>query len=135
VIDTELTAQQIAENNLICFGDFNSNRYLASIASALPVQWTDDKIVVGERTFDPAKHAVAMVYPNPQAPDRYVVVNGAITFRQFSNNTNSRQIAMLPDWAVLDVTQPSDQIFPGRVVSADFFDETWKLKTQPTEAK
>lgn len=135
VIDTELTAQQIAENNLICFGDFNSNRYLASIASALPVQWTDDKIVVGEQTFDPAKHAMVMVYPNPQAPGRYVVANGAISFREFSNNTNSRQIAMLPDWAVLDVTQPSNQIFPGRVVAADFFDETWKLKSQQKSTK
>jgi len=108
---------------------------LASIASALPVQWTDDKIVVGEQTFDPAKHAMVMVYPNPQAPGRYVVANGAISFREFSNNTNSRQIAMLPDWAVLDVTQPSNQIFPGRVVAADFFDETWKLKSQQKSTK
>ena len=129
VVDTELTPQQIASNHLICFGDFTSNRYLASIASALPITWTDDRIVVGNQKFDPANHAALMIYPNPQAPDRYVVVNSGITFREFANKTNSRQIAMLPDWAVIDVSQPSDEIFPGRVVAGGFFDESWKLKS------
>jgi pimeloyl-ACP methyl ester carboxylesterase len=129
VTDTDLTPELIASNNLICFGDFTSNRYLASIASALPITWTDDKILVGEQKFDPAKHAAVLIYPNPQAPNRYVVVNSGITFREFSNKTNSRQIAMLPDWAILDVSQESDEIFPGRVVAGGLFDESWKLKS------
>jgi len=128
VMDVDLTVDQIASNNLVCFGDFNSNRYLASIAAVLPIKWTDTKLVVGGRTFDPSIHAALLVYPNPQATDRYVVVNSGITFRQFSNSSNSRQIAMLPDWAIIDVSEPSDQIFPGRVVAADFFDESWQLK-------
>ncbi|MGV3483023.1 MAG: prolyl oligopeptidase family serine peptidase [Planctomycetaceae bacterium] len=131
VMDKDLTSEQIANCNLICFGDFNSNRYLSSIASQLPIQWTDEKIVVGEQTFDPATHAALLVYPNPQAPNRYVVVNSGITFRQFANSTNSRQIAMLPDWAVLNVTDPSDGIYPGRVDAAGFFDESWKIKSKP----
>jgi hypothetical protein len=131
VLDKDLTAQQIANYNLVCFGDFNSNRYLASIAASLPIQWTDDALTVGNKTYDPTKHAALLVYPNPQAPDRYVVVNSGITFRQFSNSSNSRQIAMLPDWAVVEVTEPSDQIFPGKMVAADFFDESWQLKTAP----
>ena len=128
VADIDLTAEQIANNNLVCFGDFKSNRYLASIAPSLPIQWTDEKIVVGDQSFDPSKPAVLLCYPNPQAPKHYVVVNSGITFRQFSNDSNSRQIAMLPDWAIVDVSQPSDQIFPGRIVVADFFDESWRLK-------
>ena len=129
VMDIDLTPEQIASYNLVCFGDFNSNRFLASIAPGLPIQWTDTKIVVGEQTFDPSRHAPLFVYPNPQAPDHYVVVNSGITFRQFSNNSNARQIAMLPDWAIVDVNQPSDQIFPGRVVAADFFNESWQLSS------
>jgi len=128
VLDKDLTAEQIANCNLICFGDFNSNRYLSSIASALPIKWNDEALVVGNAEFDPTKHAAVFVYPNPLSPGRYVVVNSGITFRQFSNASNSRQIAMLPDWAVVDVTEPSDQIFPGKIVLADFFDETWALK-------
>jgi dienelactone hydrolase len=128
VIDTELTADQIASYNLVCFGDFTGNRYLASIAPGLPIVWKDDKIVVGDASFDAASHAVAMVYPNPKNPKRYVVVNSGMTFREFSNATNSRQIAMLPDWAVIDVSQPADGIFPGRIAAADFFDESWRVK-------
>ncbi len=128
VLDTELTSEQIRTCNLVCFGDFQSNRYLASIASSLPFKWSDKELVVGTKKYDPAKHAVVMIYPNPQAPDRYVVVNSGITFREFSNKTNSRQIAMLPDWSILDVTQPSDGIYPGIVEDAGFFDEAWKLK-------
>ncbi len=128
VLDKDLTAEQIQNNNLICFGDFQSNRYLAAIASALPFQWTDKQLQVGQDRFDPATHAVSMIYPNPQAPERYVVVNSGITFREFSNKTNSRQIAMLPDWSILDVTNPSDGIYPGVVKAAGFFDEQWQLK-------
>ena len=38
VLDTQLTEQQIVENNLICFGDFTSNRYLFSVADRLPIR-------------------------------------------------------------------------------------------------
>ncbi len=128
VLDTEVTADQAASHHLICFGDFTSNRYLASIAAGLPIRWHEDQIVVGEQKFDASTHALAMVFPNPQHPSQYVAVNSGLTFREFSNSTNSRQIAMLPDWAVIDVTQPGDGIFPGPVVAADFFDESWQAK-------
>ncbi len=128
VMDKDLTPEQIASHHLICFGDFQSNRYLATIASALPIRWTDDAIHVGDKTFDPSQHAPVFVYPNPGSPDHYVVVNSGITFRESSNGTNSRQIAMLPDWAIIDVSQPADGVFPGRVVAADFFDESWQVK-------
>ncbi len=130
IMDTEVTAEQAASHHLLCFGDFASNRYLASIAAGLPIVWRENKIVVGGQSFSASTHAVAMVYPNPQNPSRYVVVNSGLTFREFSNSTNSRQIAMLPDWAVIDVTTPSDGIFPGPIVAADFFDEAWQVKRQ-----
>jgi len=134
VIDTDLTQDQIAAFNLVCFGDFYGNRFLASIAGGLPVQWQDDQITVGGQSFDAASHALTMVYPNPKNPSRYVVVNSGLTFREFSNSTNSRQIAMLPDWAVIDITKPADGIFPGRIAAADFFDESWQVESAPAAA-
>lgn len=130
VVDSDLTQDQIATYNLVCFGDFYGNRYLSSIANRLPVQWKDDQIRVGDQTFDASSHALAMVYPNPRNPNRYVVVNSGLTFREFSNSTNSRQIAMLPDWAVIDITKPADGIYPGRIAAADFFDELWQIKAR-----
>ncbi len=132
VRDTDVTDQMIQDCNLVCFGDFTSNRYLASIADQLPIAWTKSEIKVGDQTFDPAKHVAAFCYPNPKNADRYVVVNSGMTFREFSNVSNSRQIAMLPDWAIIDVTSGDDGIFAGDVVEDGFFDEQWKLSRDKT---
>ena len=127
VSDTEVTADHIKDYHLICFGDFVSNRYLHSVAPHLPIQWTREELKVGDQSFDPNVHAPAFCFPNPRNPDRYVVVNSGMTYREFSNVSNSRQIAMLPDWAVMDVRE-DDSIFPGKVLADGFFDEQWNLK-------
>lgn len=132
VQDTDVTEAMIRDCNLVCFGDFTSNRYLATVADQLPVGWTKSEIKVGDATFDPTTHVPAFCFPNPKNPDRYVVVNSGMTFREFSNVSNSRQIAMLPDWAVLDVSATDDGIFAGNVVADGFFDEQWKLKRDET---
>ena len=129
VLDRELTEDQIETCNLICFGDFSSNRILYNISQLLPIDWTRETLRVGDQTFDPAKHVPVFCYPNPMNPERYVVVNSGMTFREFSNTSNSRQIAMLPDWAVLDVTAGDDSIYAGEIVSQGFFDERWQLPT------
>lgn len=128
VYDTEVTEQQAKTCHLICFGDFTSNRYLHSIASHLPIRWTRDALKVGPQSFDPSTHVPAFCFPNPRNPNRYIVVNSGMTFREFSNVSNSRQVAMLPDWAVMDVRAHDDSIFPGNVVADGFFDEQWRLQ-------
>lgn len=129
VVDKDLTPEDIESNHLICFGDFSSNQYLREIASKLPIQWTSDELQVGSQQFGVGVHAVALCFPNPRNPDKYVVVNSGMTFREFSNVSNSRQIAMLPDWAVLRVDNAEDDgIFAGRVIADGFFDERWQLQ-------
>ncbi|MEM8667170.1 MAG: prolyl oligopeptidase family serine peptidase [Planctomycetota bacterium] len=128
VLDSELTDEQIQNNHLICFGDYQSNRFLTKIQKQLPIEWTSDAIKLGDKTFDPSTHAPVMCYPNPLNRDRYVVINSGMTFREFSNVSNSRQIAMLPDWAIIDVSQSGKGIFPGDVAAEGFFDEQWRLK-------
>ncbi|MCC9601340.1 hypothetical protein LOC67_12360 [Stieleria sp. JC731] len=127
VTDRELTDDQIATCNLICFGDFTSNRYLFDVADQLPIKWTREKLVVGDQVYDPANYAPVLCCPNPLNPKRYLVINSGMTFREFSNASNSRQIAMLPDYAVIDVTEEDDSITTGSIVQQGFFDEQWKL--------
>ncbi len=128
VLDRDLTKEQIENNHLICFGDFQSNQFLRDIQNQLPIQWTPDSVKVGSTTFDSSSHAPVLCYPNPRNADRYVVVNSGMTFREFSNVSNSRQIAMLPDWAVIDVTSEDTGLFPGRITAEGFFDEQWQLR-------
>jgi pimeloyl-ACP methyl ester carboxylesterase len=129
VKDTELTDQQIADNHLICFGDFLGNQFLGRVSHRLPIVWTRDELKFNGKTYDPATHAAVMCYPNPENPNRYLVMNSGMTFREFSNVSNSRQIAMLPDWAILKVDDEfDDHIFAGDVIDQGFFDEQWDLR-------
>ncbi len=63
--------------------------------------------------------------------------NSGLTFREAHDKTNSLQNPKLPDWAILDITQPPTADSPGKVVAADFFDEHWKVKPDmpPVDSK
>lgn len=101
---------------MVLWGDAGSNQLLGRIASQLPAQLVE------------AGQALLMIYPNPLAPARYVVLNSGFTFREEANTTNARQIPMLPDWAVVDVTLPPTSRYPGRIVAGGFFDEKWQIR-------
>ena len=127
VRDTEVTPQMMKDNHLICFGDFTSNDVLRRAAAGLPVTWTRDQISMQGNQVDAANHVAIFCYPNPLSPNRYLVANSGLTFREFSNNSNSRQIAMLPDWAIGAVNDAADRsIFPAEIVAKGFFDESWQ---------
>jgi hypothetical protein len=125
--DTQITDADIAANNLILWGDPQSNKVLARIADKLPIRWTRDSLTLGNRRFPAASHALVMIYPNPLNPVKYVVLNSGFTFRESAYSTNSLQIAMLPDYAVVDITTPPDSQWPGKIAAAGFFGEKWEL--------
>lgn len=126
--DETVSDADIASANLILFGDPSSNAILRRIAAQLPIRWTEEEIVVGDRRFDAARHALIMIYPNPLNPDRYVVLNSGFTFREYDYLNNARQVPKLPDWAVVDVSTPPHSRGPGRIADADFFGERWELR-------
>ena len=76
--DRDVTEQDVQSYNLVLFGDPGSNRFLARLLpkmEELGVQWTRDSIRFGSKTFHAATHAPVLIHPNPESPDRYVVVN------------------------------------------------------------
>ena len=78
--------------------------------------------------MDGNRYVPAMVFPSGS---HYIVLNSGLTFREGHDRTNSQQNPKLPDWAIIDITQPPDAFSPGRIHDAGFFDEEWKLKAQP----
>lgn len=126
--DTEITDADLQSANLVLWGDPASNRVLARLADRLPIRWSGTQVTVGARTFTADKHYPVLIYPNPLAPNKYVVLNSSFTFREYDYLNNARQISKLPDWAVIDVTTPADGRYPGRVAAGDFFNEAWQLK-------
>lgn len=121
--DVLVTSQDIANNNLVLFGDPGSNKVLARIAGKLPIKWTKDSIVFGGKTYSAAEHVPVLIYPNPLNPKRYVVINTGLT-------PQGRGATSFGDYAVLKVvTQPDGQ---QTTVIADegLFDEAWQISSQ-----
>ena len=128
VYDTEVSEQDIKNSNLIIFGDPVANQFLTNIVRQLPLTWTKEVLRIGGKPFDAVNHAAVMVFPNPLNRDRYIVLNSGFTFREYAYLNNARQISMLPDWAILNVTPGNTNYqMPGTVVDEGFFDEQWGL--------
>ncbi|MEX2212638.1 MAG: prolyl oligopeptidase family serine peptidase [Phycisphaeraceae bacterium] len=128
--DTAITDADIAGANLVLWGDPESNAVMKRIADKLPIRWTEQAIAVGGSNYNPADHALIAIHPNPLNAERYVVLNSGFTFREYAHLNNARQVPMLPDWAVVDLKTPPNSVWPGKVVNAGFFDETWRVKSK-----
>jgi Prolyl oligopeptidase family len=125
--DKAITDADIADSNLVLWGDPSSNAVLAKIADKLPIKWTKEGVTVGDEKF-PSTNVPVMIYPNPLNPKRYVVLNSGFTYREYDYLNNARQVPKLPDFAIIDATTPMTSRLPGKVVAAGFFDEKWQLK-------
>ena len=125
--DDDISEADIAESNLILWGDPSSNRVLARIADRLPVRWKDGQVGLGKESFAASHHVPVLIYPNPLNPKKYVVLNSGFTFREYDYLNNARQVPKLPDFAVVDVAVPATSRAPGGIVAAGFFDERWAL--------
>jgi pimeloyl-ACP methyl ester carboxylesterase len=125
--DTQVTDADIASSNLVLWGDPSSNKVLAKIADKLPIKWDANGVHLNGKTLEAGKHVPVLIYPNPLNPKKYVVLNSGFTFREYDYLNNARQVPKLPDWAILDVTQPPTPRRPAGIVDAGFFDEQWRL--------
>lgn len=131
--DAAISDADIAASNLVLWGDPQSNAILARIADKLPIQWSKDKLVANGKTYDAATNAPVLIYPNPLNPAKYVVINSSFTYREYDYLNNARQVPKLPDWAVVDVSQPKTSQAPGGISDAGFFGENWEWKPQPVK--
>ncbi|MBI3465666.1 MAG: prolyl oligopeptidase family serine peptidase, partial [Planctomycetes bacterium] len=128
--DDEVTEDDMQRYHLILWGDSASNSVIAKVAEYLPIAWSGQQITAGNEKFAADGHVLTLIHPNPlqQRPTRYVVLNSGPTFREAHDRTNSQQTAKLPDWAVIDLSEPPGPERPGRIAAAGFFDEQWRLK-------
>ena len=127
VRDTDVTPEFAAKHHLVLWGDPGSNKVLARVLGQLPLKWTGSELAVGSVRGGASSRVPVMVYPNPEAPERYVVVNSGFTFREGLSITNALQVPRLPDWAVIDISVPADNHWPGQVVDAGFFGSDWQV--------
>jgi dienelactone hydrolase len=125
--DSEITDADIAGSNLVLWGDPGSNAILARIADRLPIKWDATSVTVGSQTYSAKTHAPILIFPNPLNPEKYVVLNSGFTFREFDYLNNARQVPKLPDYAIVDTATPPGPRYPGKIITAGFFNEDWGL--------
>ncbi len=71
-----------------------------------------------------ASHLPVLVYPNPIAASRYVVLNSGLTIAE-NAYTSDYSMPTLGDIAVLQMQPASDGF---SIAFAGFFDESWDLR-------
>lgn len=116
----------IANSNLVLFGDPQSNPLIARVLPKLPIEWTKEKLLVNGQSFPADRYVPVMIYPNPLNPKRYVVLNSGFTFRERDYTNNARQTPKLPDYAVVDTQTPPGPNGWGTLPKAGFFGEHWE---------
>jgi predicted esterase len=133
--DREVTVADLASyDNLILWGDPDSNVVVQWLLKDLPISFKQETIATwefGGQSFHADQYVPAIVFPRKDKDgvySSYIVLNSGLTFREGHDRTNSLQNPKLPDWAIIDITQPPDAFAPGRIHDAGFFDEEWKLK-------
>ena len=127
--DTDVTADDIANRNLILFGDPSSNSLIGQVLDGLPLQWTKESITLAGKTVSAADHVPVLIYPSPLNARRYVVLNSGHTFHadDFAN-TNARLYPRLGDYALLKPAAAEKDPQAAEVVTAGLFDDYWQVK-------
>jgi hypothetical protein len=125
--DVAITDADIAKSNLVLWGDPSSNAVLRRVLAKLPVKWTKDSISLGDGKWAASETMPLLIFPNPLNPERYIVLNSGVTFREQALLNNADQTAKLPDWAVISLTTPPNGKWAGEVKAAGFFNEQWQV--------
>lgn len=140
--DTEVTEDDLRHRHLILFGDPGSNRWIGKALPRLPLTWTRDTVTLGGVSRSAHTHAPILINPNPLNPaaGTYVVLNSGHSFHESEFAAfNYLLFPRLGDWALVDCpkgleTQTSSggvSHDPETVVSAGYFDETWRHPVPP----
>jgi sugar phosphate isomerase/epimerase len=139
--DTDVTADDVRQCNLILFGDPGNNRLIADVLPKLSpsVCWTRNEVMVGESRYPATSHALEMIAPNPlpAGEEHYVVFNSGHTYHDYELQLSYMVFPRLGDWAVVKVgtNAPTTTRLAGEVdediLTSGFFDENWKSAIQP----
>ncbi len=131
VPDTQVTPELAQKAHLVLYGTPGDNAVLDRIAPKLPIRVAADAVELGALRFAQKGVGTCFIYPNPEAPERYVTVFGAPTVDGVRRGLNLPDF--VPDYVVYDAASASarPRLVPGKQPPArGFFDGHWQLEGQ-----
>ncbi len=141
--DAEITAEEKHTYSLILIGGPDANSVTAELAAKLPLAVGATSVTIDGKTWPVIDGVVQLIYPNPVAPERYVVVvagtSAAGLFFWNSEIWNNRFgfDTVLWDWTIQDgrrVTLPPGSVAEDAYVAAGIFDRSWRRDDRSTTA-
>jgi len=128
VDDTQVSPQMIQDKHLVLFGDPGSNQVLARLVNDLPLKWDESSLTIDGKRYGTADHGLALIFPNPLNPRKYVVLNSGHTFHEPDfQASNSWLFPRLGDVAVQKFVADAAGSFQETVVWAEIFNGGWFL--------
>jgi predicted esterase len=134
--DRQLTRGLAARHALILVGNEQTNSVLARLGPRLPIRVLAGEVQVKDRRYRGADLGVSFIYPNPEAPARYLRVVGGTSARAFE--LHDMLPTYLPDYVVYDEGVASPRPLPilgakRSLRAGGYFDERWQIAEAPLE--
>ncbi|MGF1466574.1 MAG: extensin family protein [Sandaracinaceae bacterium] len=129
VADRDVTPAMIRSAHLALYGAPGDNAILERVKDALPIRVQGDAVLAGSQRFAGRDVGARLIYPNPEAPDRYLLVHTGVTVDAVERTRNLPDF--LPDYVVYDQrsTARRPRLIAGRYhqLAAGYFDRFWRL--------
>lgn len=131
IADTDVDETLMTAMGLVLFGPPESNRIIKDVAPHLPFILKKDSIALpGGKRFSGQELGYAITYPNPLAPDRYILIyNGAPWGAGRSKN---HKFDLLPDFCIF-TPEPIPGLGINRYLAAGLFNSSWEYDPQLTD--
>jgi predicted esterase len=122
-------------HHVVLYGTRQNSALLDRVADQLPIRVERGAIVLGDRRFDGDDVGTRFIYPNPLAPERYLVVQAGNTADAVVRGNNLPDF--LPDWVVYDGSTTLHRERLACVAhcppAAGYFDARWRLPGNPRD--
>jgi len=128
VADTAVTQALAKSAHLVLYGTPGDNLVLDRIADKLPIRVRGQAVLLGEKSVAERGVGVRFIYPNPEASERYVIVQSAPTVDGVQRGLNLPDF--VPDYVVYDASSAAARarLVPGkRAPLRGFFGPNWQL--------
>jgi hypothetical protein len=126
--DSEVTPDLAKSAHLVLYGTPGDNAVLDRLQGKLPIRVEADAVLVGDKRYANKGVGTRFIYPNPEAPAKYVMVLASPTVEGLRRAHNLPDF--LPDYVVYDANSSAmrPRLAPGKAPPArGYFDASWRL--------